>query len=84
MTDGGVYYGKDQNPELTGIRNPIGDELGVYSTSLRDLESSTTYFVKAYATNLAGTAFGEQISFSTKDGNNCIVIVSSIQEMTCI
>jgi hypothetical protein len=30
------------------------------------LVSKTTYFVRAYATNLAGTSYGDEISFTTK------------------
>jgi len=51
-------------------------EAAVYSTSdgtgtpsfvskLTDLKGSTTYYIKAYATNIAGTAYGNVLSFIT-------------------
>jgi hypothetical protein len=36
-----------------------------YSSSLSNLSANTTYFVRAYASNNAGTAYGNTISFTT-------------------
>ena len=36
-----------------------------YSSLLFDLNDSTTYYVRAYATTAAGTGYGQQISFTT-------------------
>ena len=34
--------------------------------NLVELESGVTYYVRAYATNAKGTAYGNQITFTTK------------------
>ncbi len=38
---------------------------GTYTSSMTGLISSTTYYVRAYATNTAGTVYGNEVSFST-------------------
>jgi hypothetical protein len=38
---------------------------GTYTTSISGLSELTTYYVKAFATNTAGTTYGPTISFST-------------------
>ncbi len=38
---------------------------GSFSSSLRPLAGDTTYYVRAYETNHAGTSYGEELSFTT-------------------
>lgn len=40
---------------------------GTYTTSISGLSELTTYYVKAFATNTAGTTFGPTISFTTQE-----------------
>ena len=42
-----------------------GEGTGNYTSFLTGLESSTSYYLRAYASNIAGTAYGEQLSFET-------------------
>ena len=65
VTEKGIYWGTTQNPETTGTKLQIGNGTGVYSTTLSGLNPFTTYYVKAYAINSAGTNYGAQISFTT-------------------
>lgn len=41
------------------------DDICRYSTQVRGLSSNTDYYVRAYATNSIGTAYGEELSFTT-------------------
>ncbi len=41
------------------------DQTGTFSSSLSGLTPNTTYYVRAYVTNDAGTAYGEEVSFTT-------------------
>jgi surface antigen len=61
----GVYWGINNNPELTGIKIQIGSGQGQYTTTLNELYPGTTYYVKAYANNNDGTGYGEELSFTT-------------------
>jgi hypothetical protein len=58
VTDRGVYWGTAENPESTGSLLQIGSGSGAFSQTLSGLTPGTTYFVKAYATNDLGTAYG--------------------------
>ena len=49
-----------------GSRNSIGD----YESQLVSLSVNTLYYVRAYATNDAGTAYGDTVIFTTLDGIN--------------
>ncbi len=62
----GVCWNTIGNPALTDSTSEDGSDLGTYTSFLYPLEESTTYYVRAYATNSAGTAYGNQISFTTK------------------
>jgi uncharacterized protein (TIGR02145 family) len=61
----GVAYATSINPTLLGSFTYNGQGTGSYSSTLSGLSASTTYYVRAYATNSVGTAYGAQVSFTT-------------------
>lgn len=61
----GVYWGLYPEPELTGFRIDIGDGIGIFTQLLQPLDPYTVYFVKAFATNDIGTAYGDEVMFTT-------------------
>lgn len=65
VTARGVVYGTAQNPTLANGVTTDGTGLGAFTSSLSGLKGLTTYYVRAYATNSAGTAYGPQVSFTT-------------------
>jgi hypothetical protein len=67
ITERGVYWGTSPNPESTGTKLQIGSGTGPFSSTLSGLTPGRTYYVKAYATNSAGLAYGNQESFMTLD-----------------
>ncbi len=67
VTDYGIYWGTSANPESTGTKLSIGSGTGSFSISLTGLSTSTLYYIKAYAVNDAGEAFGSEVSFTTLD-----------------
>ena len=52
-----------QNGESTDL-GELSTTTG-FSSTLEDLEPGTKYYVKAYATNEKGTAYGEEVTFTT-------------------
>ncbi len=48
--------------------------VGEYTSSLTNLQSDTKYYVRAYATNLHGTSYSNEISFTTEIGTAIITI----------
>lgn len=68
ITDRGVYWGLLQNTETTGTKLQIGSGTGSFSANLTDLTPNTTYYVRAYASNNAGTSYGKELVFKTYTG----------------
>jgi hypothetical protein len=65
VTARGVCYGTSSGPTITGSKTAEGTGTGEFVSSLTGLKGLTKYYVRAYATNSAGTAYGNEISFTT-------------------
>ena len=65
VTARGIAWGTSANPTIANSTTTNGTGIGTYTSSLTGLTANTTYFVRAYATNSAGTAYGNQVSFTT-------------------
>ena|GEM_PF-928904 len=69
VTDRGLVWSTSSNPTVAsypgGGTNSNGTGTGSYTSSITGLSSLTTYYVRAYATNSAGTSYGEEVSFTT-------------------
>ena len=62
----GVCWSTSPNPTLENNFTNDGAGLGEFTSTLTNLSDNTEYFYRAYATNLAGTAYGEEYSFTTE------------------
>lgn len=63
---GFVYSSSTVNPTLSdSVVVEGGTTVGVFSASIGSLSSSTTYNVRAYATNAIGTGYGDAVTFTT-------------------
>jgi uncharacterized protein (TIGR02145 family) len=65
VTARGVAYGTSSSPTTAGAITNDGIGTGVFTSTLTGLTPSTTYNVRAYATNSVGTAYGNELSFTT-------------------
>ena len=72
VTARGVCWSTSHNPTTSNSKTTNGTGIGSFTSSLTGLTAGTTYYVRAYATNSAGTAYGNERSFSTsQDGQPC-------------
>lgn len=62
----GVVYSASQNPTLEDSVVVYGETIGEFTCSLTGLQPGITYYVRAYATGKKGTAYGEELSFTTE------------------
>lgn len=67
VTDRGLVWDTSPDPTLEDHDGKIsgGSEEGDFTVTLSGLTSSTEYHVRAYATNVEGTAYGDNVSFTT-------------------
>lgn len=61
----GICWSKNINPSVNNSKTIEGSGLGEYFSSLENLDPGTVYFIKAYAKNSEGTAYGSELSFRT-------------------
>ena len=61
----GFCYSTTPNPTIQIDTTINGIGLGVYTGTLQNLTPSTTYYVRAYATNSVGTSYGSELNFTT-------------------
>lgn len=71
--DCGVCYGKYHNPILNdstsgGYFTIDNEGTGSFNSTLNNLKSGTTYYVRAYAKTSSGIEYGDEKSFTTKYG----------------
>jgi uncharacterized protein (TIGR02145 family) len=65
VTARGVVYGTSPNPTIQGASTSNGTGTGAFTSQLTGLTASTNYYVRAYATNSVGTAYGNEATFFT-------------------
>jgi len=65
ITARGLCWGTVVNPSITGSHSVEPGTTGPFTSNMTGLLPNTTYHVRAYATNSAGTAYGADITFST-------------------
>jgi hypothetical protein len=69
VTSRGVCWNTSPNPTLINSNTNDGEGTGAYTSYITGLAAGITYYVRAYATNSIGTAYGENKSFTTFEEN---------------
>lgn len=66
----GLVWGVAPSPTLTGS-SKTSDSVGVgtFTSTIGGLSPNTLYYVRAYATTIYGTKYGNEISFRTRNQN---------------
>ena len=65
ITARGVCWGTSADPTTNDSKTTDGAGSGQFASSLDGLSTGATYHVRAYAVNSAGTAYGDDLTFST-------------------
>ena len=77
VTERGICWGTSHNPTTSNSHANSGTGTGSYTVNMTSLTANTTYYVRAYAINSAGTAYGSEVSFTTSDIPNYTIAVSA-------
>ena len=73
ITARGVCWSTSSNPTISLNTKTIdGTGLGAFTSNITGLIANTTYYVRAYATNSVGTAYGTELSFTTLQNSTAI------------
>lgn len=67
VTERGVFWSTEPEPQETGEKMVIGKGSGEFSETIYGLEDETRYYIKAYAVNKKGMGSGEEKSFTALD-----------------
>lgn len=65
ITERGFVISTSQNPTISDTKFTVTGTTGAFTKSLTGLNPGVLYYVRAYATNAAGTGYGANISFRT-------------------
>ena len=69
ITAYGFVYSKEENPTIEGNKTVVTENTdNVFTGPVGNLTTLTKYYLKAYVTNAAGTAYGEELNFTTIEG----------------
>jgi uncharacterized protein (TIGR02145 family) len=64
VTARGVCWNTSSDPTTSNIKTTDGTGTGSFTSNITGLTAGTTYYVRAYATNSTGTAYGNELSFT--------------------
>jgi hypothetical protein len=81
VTARGVCWGLTDPPTIGNSKTTDGDGMGAFTSDLTGLLGNKTYYVRAYATNSAGTGYGPTVSFKT-DIDLPAVTTTAVTEIT--
>lgn len=69
VTETGICWSSSPNPTISSSSMIIGTGIGTNKGMLTGLTENTKYYVRAFATNSAGTNYGNEVMFTTNESN---------------
>lgn len=81
VTERGICWATTNAPTIQNSHLAMGQGTGTFTCNMTNLEPNNVYYVRAYATNNKGTAYGEQKQFTTTSGLPTVTI-NSVSNIT--
>lgn len=79
----GVIWNTSSDPTITlATKTTNGTGTGVFTSSINSLQPNTKYYIRAYATNAMGTAYGNEVVFTTTALSLVTIVTSPISSIT--
>lgn len=69
LTERGICWSTSKNPTIANTKYASGISVGQFYAMMSGLSLNSTYYVRAYATNCVGTAYGAQLTVKALMGN---------------
>jgi hypothetical protein len=75
----GFCYSLNSNPSLSNSSSQVpGNSLGIFKKQISSLNPNSTYYYRAFASNISGVTYGEVFQFHTLNNPNLLPTVSTI------
>jgi hypothetical protein len=71
VTARGVCWSTTSNPTIANSLTSDGTGTGPFTSTITGLTTNTLYYLRAYATNTVGIAYGNEVTFTTLNNNAC-------------
>ncbi len=81
ITDRGICWSITPNPTIDNLHRNLGTGIGDFETQITNLQPNTQYYLRAYARNSSGIAYGETSSFTTLNGMPTVT-TTTVTEIT--
>ena len=82
ITEKGVCWSTSANPTIADSRTSDGTGSADFSSNIVGLAEGTTYHVRAYATNEAGTGYGDELTFDTDQVTGAVLTTTEVSSVT--
>lgn len=80
VTVRGVCWATTANPDISGSHTTDGAGTGIFTSNLDGLTPGLTYYVRAYATNSAGTGYGNEVIFAATAATTATVTTKTVSD----
>lgn len=75
LTAVGVCWNNQPNPTIDNFKTVESTKIGKFSSTITSLDYNTTYYVRTYASNSDKTGYGEELSFTTTNGEPLVKLI---------
>jgi len=82
ITEKGVCWSTSTNPTVADSKTSDGKGTANFISNLVGLEEGTPYYVRAYATNEVGTAYGNELTFTTTQVTGAVITTTEAINIT--
>ena len=77
ITARGICWSTTANPTIAGNHTTDGTGIGSFASNITGLTAATGYYARAYATNSVGTAYGNEITFTSTTTSTALATVTT-------
>lgn len=82
ITEKGVCWSTTAGPTIADSKTSDGKGSASFSSNMVGLAEGTPYYVRAYATNSVGTAYGNEVSFTTNQVTGAVLTTTEASSIT--
>ncbi len=83
ITEKGVCWGTAASPTVEGGSKTLnGTGIANFVSNIVGLSEGTKYYVRAYATNEVGTAYGNELTFTTNQVTGAVLTTAEVTNVT--